>query len=543
MRNDSVHPDPENLLRLVDGELPSREIERVKQHLEACWQCRAEMDGLEKAAAECVRYRKLENSLMPEAPRPWFDIRREFAALEAVAKPSVAERLGDAIGSLFASPMRLAPTGLALLAIGWATYSFRYAPSAQAAALLERAVSAQPGSPAKIKPRRVQISTASRKFTRLLAPKAVPAAALTEDDELKAVFMAAHYSWDDPLSAASFRDWRDQLESKSDTVSTTGARYEITTSTTASSLESAALSLDASDLHAVATRFEFRGHGAVSITELPDIPEVAANPLPILPAPEPGSAPAEIAKPEALAAVASASDELQVFLRLHRVGADLGEPVEVERTGTAIVVRSSGLDPSRRQELSDALAGLPRVSVEVGEIPAGPAARTSAPTTVRAEASPVQERIQQFVGGRPAFERLAGQVLDASDRAMARAHALRRLAERFTVPAESSLVPLERQQLTQLRKEHSAALAREAAAVRMALGGVLTALAGAEPDVTVGVPSDWQDGAEQIFQSALKLDRQLSAALGASSTQSSDPAEVFTELVRLNGLLQAYHQK
>lgn len=545
-RNERVHPVLENLLRYVDGELPAREAEQVKQHLEACWQCRAEKEEIESAAAECVRYRKLESSLLPEVPQPWFDIRREFTLLESAPAPSLAERLSGFVSSLFATPMRLAPTGMALLAIGWMTYSFRYAPAAQAAALLERATSSRPAK--TIKPRRIQISTANRKFTRLLAPAAVPVAAMQQDDELKALFLAAHYNWDDPLSAASFRDWRNELPSKTDSVSTTDTRYEITTATESGSLAAAMLSLDKSDLHAVASRFEFRGHDAVNILELPEeAAGLTANTLPILPAP--GTSPAapvqipEGAKPEA-AINASANDELQVFLRLRRMGADLGEPIEIQRTDRAVVVRAAGLDPSRQQELKTALADLPRVAVGLTETPTSPpSVVSSSSTTVRAGASPTQDRIQQFVGGRPAFERLASQVLDASDRAMARAHALRRLAERFPAQAEASLDLTGKEQLATLRREHAAVLEREAESLRAAIGPVLTALGAPDPGLTVAVPATWQEGALRIFESSLELDRQLSATLGASSAQGRDPAEVFTELVRLNGLLQAYHQK
>lgn len=546
-RNESVHLAPENILRYVDGELSARDADRVRQHLEACWQCRAEKEEIERAAAECVRYRKIEASLLPDTPQPWFDIRREFTLLESAPAPSLAERLAGLVSSIFTTPMRLAPTGLALLAIGWMTYSFRYAPAAQAAALLERAASSRPAK--TIQPRRIQISTANRKFTRLLAPAAVPAAAIQQDDELKALFLAAHYNWDDPLSAVSFRQWRDQLPSKSDSVSTSDTRYEITTATEEGSLASAMLALDKSDLHAVASRFEFRGHDAVNIVELPEqSAAIVSNTLPILPAPGTGSPASplqmpEPAKPEAVLN-ASASDELQVFLRLRRMGADLGEPVEIQRTDRQVIVRAAALDPSRQQELKNALADLPRVSVDVTEAPTSPTpVVSSSSTTVRAGASPTQDRIQQFVGGRPAFERLAGQALDASDRAMARAHALRRLAERFPAQAEATMDTTGREQLATLRREHSAVLEREAEALRAAIGPVLTSLGASDPGLTVAVPATWQEGAQRIFDSSLELDRQLSATLGASSAQSGDPAKLFTELIRLNGLLQAYHQK
>src|ERR1035438_3840153 len=75
----SGHPEEGLLLRSLDGELPARKARQVRKHLEACWQCRAEMESLEATVAECVRYRKqVLAGLLPEAPNAWQRLDRGF---------------------------------------------------------------------------------------------------------------------------------------------------------------------------------------------------------------------------------------------------------------------------------------------------------------------------------------------------------------------------------------------------------------------------------------------------------------------------------
>ena len=61
------HPTDEQLLRFADGELSAPEAGEVRGHLRACWQCRTELEEIERTIGECVRYRKivLETCLLP----------------------------------------------------------------------------------------------------------------------------------------------------------------------------------------------------------------------------------------------------------------------------------------------------------------------------------------------------------------------------------------------------------------------------------------------------------------------------------------------
>src|ERR1035438_2028132 len=78
------HPSEEQLLRYSDGELPGRATSQVHSHLQACWQCRTNLEEIEKTVGACVRYRTtvLQRHL-PAPPAPWTDIYRSFIELDA----------------------------------------------------------------------------------------------------------------------------------------------------------------------------------------------------------------------------------------------------------------------------------------------------------------------------------------------------------------------------------------------------------------------------------------------------------------------------
>ena len=77
------HPGVERLLGLADGELTPRQSAAVRDHLEACWDCRAEMELIQGAVADCVHYRKsVLQAHLPAPPVPWRDLSAGFAAVD-----------------------------------------------------------------------------------------------------------------------------------------------------------------------------------------------------------------------------------------------------------------------------------------------------------------------------------------------------------------------------------------------------------------------------------------------------------------------------
>ena len=206
--------------------------------------------------------------------------------------------------------------------------------------------------------------------------------------------------------------------------------YRIETAAADGELAIASMILRATDLHPVEGRFEFRNRDWVEYNEISDASTTDGG----TPAETRLDAPTRRTVPPSRPAAlpsgtpASISEELRVLVALHEIGADLGEPVEVNLSGGRILVSGVGVSAQRQREIHRTLDPHPNVTVQFAE----PAAATASagmrtPPPVGAKPSGIQARVEQHLGGRAEFERFSGHLLDAIDSAMARAYALRAL--------------------------------------------------------------------------------------------------------------------
>jgi hypothetical protein len=563
----TLHPEEEQLLRFLDGELPANATSEVRSHLEACWQCRAALEELQSVVSQCVHYRKnVLHRHLPTPPAPWVDIYRQFDEIDACMEPVLFNRMLRLLKSPFdTAAKKWAVAGAAVLVLLGLFYRYRQTPSVQASELLHQAVVA-----AKVhsdQHRRIQIRTRDRRLTRPAVAgqkagfTASDAAAL---NSLQTMFARANYSWADPLSAQSFQAWRNQLPDKRDQVNEEKQAYRIETSTDASELRRAILTLRTTDLQPVEERLEFSNQDWVEITEVADdaTPPLASTgtveknehaavsgtrpPVPEAPSAIPASAPA-----------ASPAEELQVVAALHDVGADLGDPVEVSRSGSEVLVSGVGIAPSRQQEIKNAIGSRPRVVVRFSDSPpaAGPDQPIVAnPAPAAGDIRQLQARLAEQLGGRANLEQLATQVLDSSESLMARGYALRRLAEQFPVAAEQELSITDRRLLRRLRAEHAAALRQQASEIDRELQPILSAVnggaavngdaGGTAPDNAI--PSQpWQAATEDLFQSARRLDKLLGVMFGAAPSEipaGQISAQLKTNLAQLRARLDFYER-
>ena len=308
------HPEEGVLLRSLDGELPARKARQVRKHLEACWQCRAEVESLEATMADCVRYRKqVLAGLLPEAPRAWSPLDRGFDRVDA-----------EFSGAPFWKRLpRLVPvwqwgmaTVVALAMV--AVVEFGHAPSVQAASLLKRAVAAASARTAPVR----TISIHMRSGLPVL--HTVGGAAgnyLPLPPDIHMSFQAAHFDDADPLSARAFQSWRDGLAREDGRFSTEPAVedphepcYRIRTQAEEGELASATLFLRVVDLAPVESKFEFRDQNWIDFTQVME-PPLQPDGSPVAIPHEAPLRPVVPSRPAALAprSSASISDELQVI--------------------------------------------------------------------------------------------------------------------------------------------------------------------------------------------------------------------------------------
>ena len=191
--------------------------------------------------------------------------------------------------------------------------------------------------------------------------------------------------------------------------------------------------LRATDLHPVEGRFEFRNRDWVEYDEISDASTTDGG----TPAETRLDAPTRRTVPPSRSAAlpsgtpASISEELRVLVALHEIGADLGEPVEVNHSGGRILVGGVGVSAQRQRDIHRLLDSMPNVTVQFAEPSAATSSADADAAPVGAKPSGIQARVEQHLGGRAEFERFSGHLLDTMDDAMARAYALRALSQRF----------------------------------------------------------------------------------------------------------------
>ena len=75
-------------MRLLDGELAARDAREVRQHIEACWQCRRDLNEMQTAIDVFLRFREV--AILPQIPPPprsWPDLRGRCEDLDLAVKP------------------------------------------------------------------------------------------------------------------------------------------------------------------------------------------------------------------------------------------------------------------------------------------------------------------------------------------------------------------------------------------------------------------------------------------------------------------------
>jgi len=445
------HPSDDQLLHFADGELRPPQAAEVRNHLTACWQCRAELEEVERTIGECVRYRKMVlETCLPAPPAPWFDIYRHLDSIdESQRRRHLTGSALEWLGVALHHPRRWVPATVILLLTAMAVQKFRQAPSVKAAEMLHKAIAAADSQPRM--PRRIQIRTHSQRLTRLIGSPSALVKTNPDADSLaglESMFRAAHYSWEDPLSAKSYSEWRDQLPDKHDEITSEGDRYRLRTTTGSGELVEATLQLSSRDLRAVEGTLQFRNRERVEISELPPEPAPAASAPETVEAAPRLPPQASTLKPTT---EVTTGEELKVLAALHRLGADLGDPVEVTRSAGQILVTGTGIAAGRQREIRDELRAMPHVIVRFSEPSfSEPSTEALAPEgrgpgviSVSPTNSLLQTELEKQLGGRAAFEQFADRVLEMTDALMSRAHALHRLAERFpTHPVAQMKLPV-----------------------------------------------------------------------------------------------------
>jgi hypothetical protein len=228
---------------------------------------------------------------------------------------------------------------------------------------------------------------------------------------------------------------------------------------------------------------------------------------------------------------ASISEELRVIAALHEIGADLGDPLEVNLVDGRVLVSGVGVPAARQREIRRALEDIPHVTVQFSEASVGGVAASDAGVDSEpASRSNMQSRLEQQFGGRAEFERASGQLLEIADSAMARVYALRSLAQRF--PDGTTMPAADATRLRDLARHHVSVLSTHVNDLHRALAPVLVSLGGRSAQGRPATARAWQPATEDLFRASRRMELLLSSLLGASPDAAAGhlPTELLAAL-------------
>jgi hypothetical protein len=484
------HPDDELLLRHLDGDLGPAENRSLDDHLSGCASCRQHLGEVRETLDD---YRQFHQTILkaavPPPPKAWdrLDLR---SAVVRQARSSWFPIAG----------WRWLAAAAAIAAIFLLTRRLEKPPAVKAAELLRRAATIARTAP----PRSRTIRITAGRYHLDRASRLTPSAEIPSPDavQIRRLFDSAGYGWEDPLSADAFGRWRDRLPNKQDEVARGPESYVIHTATTANPISDASLTLRAADLQAIACTLRF----ASETVEMVELPGETVQPRAEAPgAADPAARPGPLTLPSS---AATPGDELLVLAALHRIGADLGEPVEVRREGTEIVVNVAGLGQQRREQVKAALSGMPVVRLQLEQTdPTGSADLERRPSPQVDTADPLLSELQA------ASPDLPEQLTDHTEILISRAYALRGLARRFSPETTARMTASEIGTLHRIVHDHAGAMAASVTAAAQLLSPLLPRVV-PEPALT----DAWQQAAEALVLDARQLDQALHPATASVDT-------------------------
>jgi hypothetical protein len=266
---------------------------------------------------------------------------------------------------------------------------------------------------------------------------------------------------------------------------------------------------------------------AVTWWSLPRQTPIPAAPKQIVPAAPALPQMAEMRRPElpkvperiALDPSVMTHQEVMVVARLHELKADLGEPIELERTSAdRLVLTGSGLSADRAQQIRQALAGLPDLTMHfVVPHATGGSSGLGAPAPVARRAMAFEAELIQYAGGRPALEKLTDSVLDAGDQLTMYVHALDNLEKRFAGVDVSSE---DRAVLDGIQRDDRSNAAQAARALARLLGTIYDKLA---------IERTAPRAQQSLMQATLNVDRLLNATFAGAQSDLTD-RELYSQL-------------
>ena len=261
----------------------------------------------------------------------------------------------------------------------------------------------------------------------------------------------------------------------------------------------------------------------------------ARQAIPSPAAPAPSVAPPLLPKRvPAAAPVPGPAPDIAALVKLHELGADLGEPVQlVAASDGAATVICRHVGSGRETEIRAALAGIPKVTVRSETAAPGDPGRRPRTTLALHNSGGLLEHALAEQVGQAQFDRLANEILDDDDGLMTRAYALHDIEERFPPSRRAALRPDDAAALGAVIADHQRVAVEKGRAIEARVAPIARSLGFVSPPAPLT--------ASGVFAAAERVDRILNIGFGGSPSQLSLPelgSELNSALAQLRGALE-----
>jgi hypothetical protein len=230
---------------------------------------------------------------------------------------------------------------------------------------------------------------------------------------------------------------------------------------------------------------------------------------PVVTAPKIGNTAASLPPKLRLEPTLTANAEVAASVKLHDLGADLGEPVEVvpaAKGAVAVVCRQIG--QQREAEIRAAMAGLAGVSVLTEPAPEGSGRRSRSVMPVGG-ANAAETVLTAAMGSRSAYDSLANEILEIDDALLSRAHAIDNMEERFPPARRAALDAADQAALERIVGDHLRAAREQGQRLALLLATIPGAL-GVSGGPETPVPTS------SLLAAAQRMDRIVGVIFGSS---------------------------
>jgi hypothetical protein len=134
----------------------------------------------------------------------------------------------------------------------------------------------------------------------------------------------------------------------------------------------------------------------------------------------------------------------------------------------------------------------------------------------------LQLQFERSLGGAEAFEHFANELLETSQGAMGRAHALARLAQHFPPDVEAKLTKEDDEVLVRLRRDHVQGMSQNVKYIVRRMAAVLDAgVIGRQPIERAPEPATWWEASRNLLAATRQMDHFLTLLLTGAADDSS----------------------